>query len=112
MVDPAERRRARRFEIQLPLIVRWTSGPESSETLTESKNISSRGLFFSAPTNIKQGSPIDILMVLPYEITLADPIRVCCRGLVQRTESQSEGKVEVAVAVEKYEFLRSDEPAA
>jgi hypothetical protein len=106
----AERRSAHRFEIQLPLIVRWTSGSAVGEALTESKDISSRGIyFFLSPKDIKRGSSIEIVMMLPHELTLAGPVRVRCQGRIQRTELQPGHEVGVAAAIEQFEFLRSDE---
>jgi hypothetical protein len=43
-ISVTERRSARRFEIQLPLIVRWTSGSAVGEAATESRDVSSRGV--------------------------------------------------------------------
>jgi len=104
-----ERRSANRFEMQLPLIVRWTSGSVVNEAITESKDVGTHGIYFFLPKDIEKGSVIEIVMTLPDELTLADQLKVRCRGRVQRTESQPEEKVGVAVAIERYEFLRDDE---
>ncbi len=108
----SERRSAQRFHIKLPLVVRWTSGSAIGEASTESKDVSSRGVYFFLPKEIKEGSPIEILLTLPHEITLAGPVRVRCLGRIQRTESDVAGKVGVVAAIERYEFLRGDEHAA
>jgi len=57
----------------------------------------------------KEGSPVEILLTLPNEITLAGPVRVRCLGRVQRTESRDETSVGVVAAIERYEFLRGEE---
>jgi len=51
---------------------------------------------------------VEILLTLPNKITLAGPVKVRCLGRVQRTESRTEGTVGVVAAIERYEFLRSD----
>lgn len=107
-----ERRSVRRFEMQLPLIVRWAGGSAVGEVATESRDVSSRGVYFISPKDIKHGSPVEIVMTLPHELTLAGPVRVRCLGRIQRTVAQPEHKVGAAVAIERYEFLRSDENAA
>ncbi len=78
----AERRSAHRFEIQLPVIVRWTSGSAVGEAVTESKDISSRGIYYFLlpPKDIKRGSSIEIVMTLPHELILAGPVRVPARA--------------------------------
>ena len=111
-MSDTERRSARRFQVRLPLRSRQTSGSAVGEAFTESKDVSPRGIFFLLPTGIKQGSSIEIEMTLPHEITLAGPVRVRCRGRVQRTESKDGGKVGIAVAIERYDFLRADKNAA
>lgn len=107
-----ERRSTQRFRIRLPLTVRWTNGPAVGEAATESKDVSSRGVFFSLPKSVKKGAPVEILLTLPHEITLAGPVRVRCLGRIQRTETTEEGQVLVGAAIERYEFLRSDENVA
>ena len=107
-----ERRSAQRFQIKLPLTVRWTTGSALGEARTESTNVSSRGVYFFLPKDVKQGSPVEILLTLPHEITLAGPVKVRCLGRVQRTDVEVEGKVGVVAAIERYEFLRGDEHAA
>ncbi len=107
-----ERRATQRFHIKLPLTVRWTSGSAIGEAATESKDVSSRGVYFFLPKEVKQGSPVEILLTLPHEITLAGPVKVRCLGRIQRTESEPAGKIGVVAEIERYEFLRGDEHAA
>jgi len=107
-----ERRTTQRFQIRLPLTVRWTTGSAIGEARTESRDVSSRGVYFFLPKDVSRGSPVEILLTLPHEITLAGPVKVRCLGRVQRTVSDNEGRVGVVAAIERYEFLRSDEHAA
>ena len=107
-----ERRTAQRFRIKLPLTVRWTSGPAIGEDRTESKDVSSRGVYFFLPKEVKSGSPVEIILTLPHEITLAGPVRVRCLGRVNRAEAEEEGRSGIVAEIERYEFLRGDESAA
>ena len=103
-----ERRTTQRFTIRLPLTVRWTAGAAVGEMKTESRDVSSRGVYFFLPKEVREGSPVEILLTLPNEITLAGPVRVRCLGRIQRTETR-EGTVGVVAAIERYEFLRGAE---
>jgi hypothetical protein len=107
-----ERRSSRRFQMKLPLTVRWTSDAAVGEAETESTEVSSRGIHFSLPKDVKSGSPVEIVMTLPHEVTLVGPVRVRCLGRVLRTHSENGTNVEIAAAIERYEFLRNDESAA
>ena len=113
MVTP-ERRTAQRFRIKLPMMVRWTNGSAVGEARTESKDVSSRGVYFFLPTEVKNGSPVEIVLTLPHEITLAGPVRVRCLGRIQRNENdvQEHEQKGVVAHIERYEFLRGDEAVA
>lgn len=107
-----ERRTAQRFHIKLPMTVRWTSESAVGEARTESKDVSSRGVYFFLPKDVKNGSPVEIVLTLPHEITMAGPVRVRCLGRVQRSEEEDEGRQGIVAEIERYEFLRGDENAA
>ena len=107
-----ERRTAQRFRIKLPMTVRWTSGSNIGEARTESRDVSSRGVYFILPKDVKNGSPVEIVLTLPHEITLAGPVRVRCLGRVHRSQEAKEGSAGVVAEIERYEFLRGDENAA
>lgn len=108
-----ERRTARRFQIKLPMTVRWTSGLAVGEAQTECRDVSSRGVYFFLPKQINSGSPVEIILTLPHEVTLAGPVRVRCLGRVHRTEDDSQGRSGVVAEIHRYEFLRGgDENAA
>ena len=107
-----ERRATQRFQIRLPMIVRWTSGSAIGEASTESRDVSSRGVYFFLPKEVSSGSPVEILLTLPHEITLAGPVKVRCLGRIKRAETDEPGHIGVVAQIERYEFLRGDEHAA
>ena len=106
-----ERRRALRFDLQLPITVRWIHDSVTREAVSMSENVGSRGICFSLPEGVKKGISIEIVMTLPHEITLAGNLRVRCMGRTLRCELQQGGRgnAVVAVSIEKYEFLRTKE---
>ena len=105
-----ERRRAVRFNLHLPVIVRWSQVSIVHEITTVSKDVCSRGIYFFLEQRVEPGTSVEIVLTLPHEITLADMLSVRCFGRVQRCESNvADGSnVGVAVSIEKYEFLRKD----
>lgn len=102
-----ERRANQRFTLKLPLTIRWTSEAEPAGTSAESHNVSSRGVYFFLTKDVKKGSPLEIVMTLPHEITMAGPVQVRCLGHVHRTEAAENQKIGVVAAIERYEFVRS-----
>ena len=104
-----ERRRAHRFDLQSPVIVRWKEGDQAREALTVSEDVSSNGIYFILPEGIKDGTAVEVEMTLPNQITLAGPVRVRCLGRIQRCERTEGAKSGMAAAIEKYEFLPGEE---
>ncbi|MCL5288731.1 MAG: PilZ domain-containing protein [Acidobacteria bacterium] len=94
--------------MKLPLNVRLPNAAPGAGLSTHSEDVSSRGVYFFLPKDVKSGSNIEIVMTLPHEVTLAGPVRVRCMGRVTRTEQRDGTKVGVVAAIERYEFLRGD----
>jgi len=103
-----ERRATRRLQLKLPMTVRWTNQSGSREAQAESEDITSRGVYFFLPTEIENGSSVELVIVMP-PITLAEPVRVRFQGRVRRTEPREMGRVGVVAEFERYQFLREDE---
>ncbi len=73
-----ERRTAQRFRIKLPMIVRWTSGSAVGEAQHRIERRQLTGSLLFPAQEVKNGSPVEIVLTLPHEITLAGPVRVRC----------------------------------
>ena len=105
-----DRRASRRFAMRLPLTVRWTDDDGIvGEAATEACEVSSRGLYFYLPMKLIRDSCVEIVVILPHELTQAGPVRVRCQGRVLRSSIRESGEVGMAVATAAYEFLRHGE---
>jgi hypothetical protein len=51
---------------------------------------------------------IELIIVMPHEITSAEPIRVRCHGRVRRTEIEGMDRIGVAAEIKRYQFLREE----
>lgn len=101
----AENRTTRRFAMRLPVSVKFANG-DLHEVEGHTKDVSYRGVFFYADAHLIPGSEIEFVLTLPPEVTLADNIRVRCRGRVLRLDEDVPGnRVGVAAVIDKYEFL-------
>jgi hypothetical protein len=98
-----EKRTTRRFSLDLPISVKFLDNGKR-ELAGRTRDVSSRGVFMYLDTDITAGAPIEFVMTLPPEITLADPIRVRCMGKILRADKVAVGQG-IAVAIEKYDFL-------
>ena len=98
-----EKRTTRRFSFDLPISVKFLNNGKR-ELEGHTRDVSSRGVFMYLDADITAGAPIEFVMTLPSEITLADPIRVRCMGKILRVDQAAQGQG-VAVAIEKYDFV-------
>ena len=98
----------RRFDMRLPALIRM-SGSEPNEFLTETQNVSARGVFFYLEHAIGEGTRIEVTMTFPPHVTLTDTVRVRFLARVVRVEAAgSRTRIGVAALIEEYEFLRAN----
>ena len=105
-----ERRAAQRFGFSLPVAVRSVIPQGEGQGVTQ--NLSARGAFFCTDFSLTEGDAVELTLVMPSEITLAENMRVRCRGKVMRVVPPLRGTTfEVAVHLHGYEFLPQAETA-
>ena len=100
-----ERRSRKRYPLKLLLSVRPSGISALGETLTESRDVSSHGVYFFMQQPLNSGLPLEITLTLPSEITCGEPVRVRCEARVQRAETATGGRVGIAAKIERYRFL-------
>jgi len=109
-----ERRSAQRFEVHLPLSVHFDGRTAPGYT----QDLSGRGIFFYAETELPLGAVVELTLIMPSEITLTENMPVRCRGRVLRSSasqarhSQDSQRSGIAVQLDSYEYLPSGEPIA
>lgn len=98
-----EKRTTRRFSLDLPISLKFLD--DNRQVMAgHTRDVSSRGVFMYLDTEIATGAPIEFVMTLPPEITLAESIRVRCTGKILRIDKEAPQQG-VAAAIEKYDFL-------
>ena len=97
----------RRFDMRLPACVK-VDGMTVDELMTETQNVSARGVFFYLDRPLVEGSKIEVTLTFPPHVTLTDSVRVRFRARVIRVETpRPASRIGVAAMIEEYEFLRS-----
>jgi hypothetical protein len=101
-----EQRRTQRYQLQLPLHI-LQLGEQRVDRTEKTRDISSGGVCFMSRSEMEVGGKIE------YVITLSGsnpPVRIRCLGKVLRSEKPaSDNLFEVAVTMERYQFVRPDE---
>jgi hypothetical protein len=99
-----ERRSGLRFsEYQIPALLKASDGRSGAGFTLD---LSSRGALLWTDFPVAEGDAIEIMLVMPAEITLAEDMSVRCHARVVRLQHDREsGKPAVAVKIDHYEFL-------
>lgn len=106
-----ERRGAQRFDFHLPVAIRLSGATEEGCGFTQ--DLSARGALLYTDFVLKVGDAVELTLVMPSEITLAENMRVRCRGHVVRKMIPGLGsKPAIAIHLEGYEFLPEAENSA
>ena len=110
-----ERRGAQRFEVHLPLAIRFEGRTVPGFT----QALSGRGVFFYGEAAFPEGAVVELTLMMPSEITLAESMPVRCRGRVLRSSASSgysqDGQAPnsprsgIAVQFDSYEYLPANE---
>jgi hypothetical protein len=105
MLAETEKRAMRRFDMRLPATVRIPD-KDVPEFLTETRNVSARGVFFYMDRRLESGTQIEVTMTFPPHITFTESLRVRFTAQVIRTEAaEPSGRIGVAAVIRQYEFL-------
>jgi len=108
-----ERRRARRFALEIPVLLRWVDeGQTACESAGFCRDISTRGVFVIACSAVPFLScQLDLVVLLPPFNPKAPAMRLCSSGSVVRVEPTEEG-VGVGIASAFGDFENMDRPAS
>jgi len=98
-----EKRTSPRKEVKVPAKVHTEQGAIAAEAL----NLSQSGIFLECSTKVSEGSPVDIVMILPKELTGDDAAKwVCCHATVKRVEDNAKaGRYGVAATVDRIQAM-------
>lgn len=106
-----ERRTARRYDLSLPVIIRVPVEDTSENKSGKTRDISTRGVYFTMDEQVEAGSELDITLTLPPEITQGTEVFVRAQGRVVRVEKRNgEGDLRLGVAavIERYDIIRGE----
>ena len=106
-----EQRRAKRFELKLPVeVVRRNFQPASGTGVT--RNLSAGGVLFTSEVDVGVGDPIEYIITFPTHSVNGGSVNLRCLGKVLRLREESSASAGrarsfvVAATLERYEFLR------
>jgi len=104
-----ERRQARRYDLSLPMVMNFAAGPEAVQRNAQTRDISTRGLYFVTRDDLAPGTEFQLSLTLP-----AGDVFIRARGRVIRVERENGANgpsVGVAATMESYDIVRADAAA-
>jgi hypothetical protein len=101
MKTNGERRSASRIANSVPARVRTAQGIEHA---AQTRDVSASGIFLYTQSRIEQGSEIELVLILPPELTSGERCWVCCLATVVRVE-ESGSQFGVAAQIRRMDLL-------
>jgi hypothetical protein len=101
-----ERRHARRYDVSLPIAMKVAGGAETVQRNGQTRDISTRGLYFTTQDELAPGTEFELSLTLP-----AGDVFIRAQGRVIRIEhgKGTDGPmIGVAATMESYEIVRTD----
>ena len=97
-----ERRSHDRVVKRMPVRVRSSHG--SIEESAHTRDVSSNGVFLYTQSRMVEGSEVELVLILPSELTAGEKCWVCCHAEVLRVESGGE-RFGVAAKIRRIDVL-------
>jgi len=100
----SERRARQRFPVHVPVSVKAGNG--AVQEASQTRDLSSAGVFVYTSSRMQEGSELELILVLPPEITFSDRRWVCCQASVVRVEENvGQGNYGVAAVIKRFDVL-------
>lgn len=107
-----ERRKTRRYDLSLPVQVKQPMNREAVLQVGQTRDISTRGVYFTTRKELSLGSEVDFTLTLPAEITPGADVFVRAHGRIVRVDRPDEEEplsIGVAAIIERYDIVRSEQ---
>ena len=99
----AERRSRERLVTRLPVGVRHHPG--SAELTAHTRDVSTNGIFLYTGSRMEEGSNVELVLILPPELTSGEKCWVCCHASVLRVEQGPGATFGVAASIRRMDIL-------
>jgi hypothetical protein len=99
----SDRRSAKRIPARVGVRVR--SAGISREASAQTRDISRNGIFLYTDSPMAEGSELELVLILPAELTFGENCWVCCHAQVLRVEEEGGKQFGVAARIERMDIL-------
>ena len=85
MKATTDRRSGTRFATRVPARVRSASAPDQT---AQTRDVSANGVFLYTKSRMEKGTDVELVLILPPELTSGEKCWVCCQATIVRVEEQ------------------------
>jgi PilZ domain len=100
MKSDSERRFGKRVVARVPTLVRSQGLEHSAHT----RDVSTNGVFLYTKSRLEKGNDLELVMILPPELTSGEKCWVCCQATIVRVE-ESGNEFGVAAQIRRMDML-------
>jgi c-di-GMP-binding flagellar brake protein YcgR len=98
-----DRRSGQRIPASVPVSIKAPQG--NLELTGQTRDLSASGIFLYTASHISEGSELEMVLILPPELTQGEKRWVCCRASVVRVEKNTDGNFGVAASIRNMDIL-------
>jgi PilZ domain len=103
MTSKMNRRSRERVVASVPVRVRGDVA--SAEITAQTRDVSSNGVFLYTQSRMVQGADVELVLILPPELTAGEKCWVCCHARVLRVEQGLGNDFGVAAEIRRMDIL-------
>jgi PilZ domain len=103
MVPNTDRRTRSRVVAKLPVRVRGATA--DAELNAQTRDVSTNGVFLYTNSRMREGSEVELVLILPPELTSGEKCWVCCHARVLRVEQGPGKDFGVAAEIQRMDIL-------
>jgi PilZ domain len=101
MKADTERRAGTRIATTVPTRVRTTQGTDHT---AQTRDVSANGIFLYTKSRMQEGSEVELVLILPPELTSGEKCWVCCHATIVRVEENG-SEFGVAAQIQRMDIL-------
>src|ERR1700674_2724632 len=102
MTSKIDRRSRARVVTKVPVRVRSTA---NADLTAETRDVSTTGVFLYTQSRMAEGSDVELVLILPPELTQGEKCWVCCHARVLRVEQGLDKTSGVAAEIRRMNIL-------
>ena len=96
-----ERRSGRRIATRVPTRVHTAQGDDHA---AQTRDVSANGVFLYTQSRLEKGTDVELVLILPPELTSGEKCWVCCRATIVRVEEEG-SEFGVAAQIQRMDLL-------